>query len=255
MSTIPPQNQVIAGRWLDDRKPGASVEQGLANTLNLKLGDRLVFDIAGQMVEAPVTSLRKLEWGSMRVNFFVILNPSLMADMPQTWITAFRLPPQKTALINELTRDFPNLTVVDIGSVIKQVQDVVNQVITAVEFLFLFTLASGILVLYAALVGSQDERMREAGLLRALGATRRQLSQAQWIEFALLGGLAGMLAATGAAAIGWALATRVFDFEWIFSPVVWATGLIVGAACAFLGGWAGLRNVLNQPPLHTLREG
>ena len=227
---------------------------GLADTLNLTLGDRLTFDIAGQTVEAPVTSLRKLEWGSMRVNFFVILNPGSMTDMPQTWITAFRLPPEKTALVNELTRDFPNLTVVDIGSVIKQVQDVVDQVVTAVEFLFLFTLASGILVLYAALVGSQDERMREAGLLRALGATRRQLSQAQWIEFILVGGLAGMLAATGAAAIGWALATQVFEFEWIFSPLVWIAGLTAGAACAFIGGWVGLRNVLNQPPLRTLRE-
>jgi putative ABC transport system permease protein len=255
MRTIPAQNQVTAGRWFNDSKPEASVEVGLANTLNLKLGDRLTFDIAGQSIEAPVTSLRKLEWGSMRVNFFVILNPGALADMPQTWITAFRLPPEKTALVNELTRDFPNLTVVDIGSIIKQVQDVVDQVVSAVEFLFLFTLASGILVLYAALVGSQDERMREAGLLRALGATRRQLSQAQWIEFALLGGLAGMLAATGAAAIGWALATRVFDFEWVVSPVVWMAGLTIGAACAFIGGWAGLRNVLNQPPLRTLREG
>lgn len=254
MQSIPEQNKVIAGRWFANTKPEASVEAGLANTLNLKLGDRLTFDIAGQSVEAPVTSLRKLEWGSMRVNFFVILNPGAMTDTPQTWITAFRLPPEKTALVNELTRDFPNLTVVDIGSVIQQVQEVVDQVVTAVEFLFLFTLASGILVLYAALVGSQDERMREAGLLRALGATRRQLSQAQWIEFALLGGLAGTLAATGAAAIGWALATRVFDFEWIFSPVVWIAGLTVGAACAFIGGWVGLRNVLNQPPLRTLRE-
>lgn len=255
MLTIPPQNQVTAGRWYNDSKPEASVEEGLAKTLNLKLGDRLTFDIAGQPVEAPVTSLRKLEWGSMRVNFFVILSPGAVADMPQTWITAFHLPPKKTALSNELTRDFPNLTVVDIGSVIKQVQDVVDQVVTAVEFLFLFTLASGVLVLYAALVGSQEERMREAGLLRALGATRKQLSQAHWIEFALLGGLAGMLAATGAAIIGWVLATRVFDFEWIFSPVVWIAGLAVGSACAFIGGWVGLRNVLNQPPMRTLREG
>ena len=254
MLTIPPQNQVIAGRWYNDRKPEASVEEGLAKTLNLKLGDRLTFDIAGQPVEAPVTSLRKLEWGSMRVNFFVILSPGAVVDMPQTWITAFHLPQGKMALVNELTRDYPNLTVVDIGSVIKQVQDVVDQVVTAVEFLFLFTLASGILVLYAALVGSQDERMREAGLLRALGATRKQLSQAQWIEFALLGGLAGMLAATGAAIIGWTLATRVFEFDWVFSPVVWVAGLTAGAACAFIGGWVGLRNVLNQPPMRTLRE-
>jgi putative ABC transport system permease protein len=137
--------------------------------------------------------------------------------------------------------------------VIRQIQAVVDQVVTAVEFLFLFTLASGVLVLYAALAGSHDERSREAGLLRALGATRKQLSQAQWIEFVLVGGLSGLLAASGAAAVGWSLATFVFDFEWQFSPVVWLAGLVVGAACAVFGGWVGLRNVLNQPPLQTLR--
>lgn len=253
MRTVPPQNQIVAGRWYDDSKPEASVEEGLARTLNLKLGDRLRFDIGGQPVDTVITSLRKLEWGSMRVNFFVILNPKLVENMPQTWITAFHLPPAKARFVNELTRDFPNLTVVDIGSMIRQMQGVLDQVISAVEFLFLFTLASGVLVLYAALVGSQDERIRESGLLRALGATRTQLSQSQWIEFALVGSLAGVLAATGAAAVGWALARYVFNFEWSFSPVVWLAGLLVGSVCAFVGGWAGLRNVLNQPPLQTLR--
>jgi putative ABC transport system permease protein len=255
MRSLPPQNQVAAGRWFDDSRPEASVEEGLAKTLGLKLGDRLTFDIAGQQVQAAVTSLRKLEWGSMRVNFFVILNPALMADTPQTWITAVRVPPDNTGLASELIHDFPNLTVVDIGSLVRQIQDVIGQVITAVEFLFLFTLASGVLVLYAALLGSQDERMREAGLLRALGATRRQLSQAQWIEFGLIGGLAGLLAASGAAAVGWALAKFVFNFDWTFSPLVWVAGLAIGAACALAGGWLGLRNVLNQPPLRILREG
>ncbi len=254
MAQLPPQNQVTAGSWYADRGPEASVEEGLAKTLNLKLGDTLQFDIAGQMVAAPITSLRKLEWGSMRVNFFVILNPSLMQDMPQTWITAFHLPAGQSSFVNQLTSDFPNLTVVDIGSILKQVQDVIDQVVTAVEFLFLFTLAAGVLVLYAALMGSQDERTREAGLLRALGATRRQLSQSQWIEFALVGGLAGMLAATGAAAVGWALAKYVFKFEWMFDPMVWLVGLGIGIACAFVGGWVALRNVLSQPPLQTLRE-
>jgi putative ABC transport system permease protein len=254
MTTLPPQNQIAAGKWLDNRAPGASVEIGLAKTLNLKLGDHLHFDIGGPVVEAPITSLRKLEWGSMRVNFFVILNPALMADMPQTFITAFQLPPESAGLVNRLVRDFPNLTVVDIGSVVRQVQGVIDQVVRAVEFLFLFTLASGVLVLYAALVGSQDERIREAGLLRALGATRRQLSQAQWMEFLLVGSLAGLLAASGAAATGWALARYVFKFEWTFSPVVWLAGIVAGAACAFIGGWIGLRNVLRHPPLQTLRE-
>jgi putative ABC transport system permease protein len=254
MLSFPPQNKITAGRWYGDQRPEASVEEGLAKTLQLKLGDRLKFDIAGQTVEAPITSVRKLDWGSMRVNFFVILNPKSVADMPQTWITAFHLPESKSELGNELVRDFPNLTVVDIGSVLRQIQSVVGQVVAAVEFLFLFTLASGILVLYAALVASQDERMREAGLLRALGATRKQLSQAQWIEFALIGGLAGVLAATGAATVGWALAKYVFNFDWTFEPLVWLVGLAVGACCAFVGGWVGLRNVLNQPPLQTLRE-
>ncbi|HEX7635040.1 MAG TPA: FtsX-like permease family protein [Noviherbaspirillum sp.] len=255
MRTVPPQNRIVAGRWYDDSKPEASVEEGLAKTLNLKLGDRLRFDVAGQTVDATVTSLRKLEWGSMRVNFFVILNPRLLENMPQTWITAFHLPASKNAFANALTRDFPNLTMVDVGSVIRQLQGVLDQVIAAVEFLFLFTLVSGVLVLYAALVGSQDERIREAGLLRALGATRSQLSQAQRIEFVLVGALAGVLAASGAAAVGWTLARYVFNFEWTFSPFVWLAGLVAGALCAFAGGWVGLRNVLRQPPLQTLRGG
>ncbi len=255
MADLPAQNAIVAGRWYSDRMPEASVEAGLAKTLNLKLGDRLSFDIGGQTVAAPITSLRRLDWGSMQVNFFVIINPQTMRDMPQTWITAFHLPDAKRSLGDLLTRAFPNLTVVDIGSVLKQIQNVLDQVIRAVEFLFLFTLAAGALVLYAALISSQDERTREAALLRALGATRRQLLRAQWIEFALAGALAGWLAASGAAVIGWALAHYVFHFEWHFSPLVWLGGAAAGVACTFVGGWVGLRNVLNQPPLQSLREG
>ncbi|MES2755826.1 MAG: FtsX-like permease family protein [Pseudomonadota bacterium] len=257
MKDMQASNQIVAGKWYAD-KPGeaeASVEQGIAKTLRLKLGDTMRFDIAGTIVQARVTSLRKLEWGSMRANFFVIINPQAMKDTPQTFMTAFHLPPGGTSLTNALTREFPNLTVIDVSGIIAQLQEVLDQVVTAVEFLFLFTLASGVLVLYAALMGSQDERTRESGLLRALGATRRQLSQAQWIEFSLVGGLSGLLAASGAAALGWALATYQFKFEWTFSPVVWMAGVAVGVACAIAGGWLGLRNVLKQPPLQTLREG
>ncbi|MBS1169689.1 MAG: FtsX-like permease family protein [Burkholderiaceae bacterium] len=249
-----PYNDIVAGRWFDDTQPEASIEEGLAKLLGLKLGDQLAFDIAGQKVEAKITSLRRLEWGSMRVNFFVIINPQAMRDMPRSWITAIHLPASKAALEHELTRDFPNLTVIDTGSIIRQLQDVLEQVIAAVEFLFLFTLASGLLVLYAALLGSHDERIRESGLLRALGATRTQLRQAQWVELSLIGALSGLLAATGAAMTGWVLARFAFDFPWTFSPAVWLAGLAGGAACAVIGGWFGLRNVLNQPPLLTLRE-
>ena len=256
MKDMPETNEIVAGKWFSDA-PGvaeASVEQGIAKTLRLKLGDVMRFNIGGLDVDVKVTSLRKLEWGSMRANFFVIINPAAMASAAQTYMTAFHLPGDGAQLGNALSREFPNLTVIDVSGIIRQVQEVVDQVVVAVEFLFMFTLASGVLVLYAALMGSQDERTREAGLLRALGATRKQLSQAQWIEFSLVGALAGLLAATGAAALGWALATYQFKFPWTFSPTVWLAGVVVGALCAILGGWLGLRMVLRQPPLQTLRE-
>lgn len=257
MNDLPATNTVIAGAWYSNSETGeaeASVEEGLAKSLKLKLGDRMKFDIAGQQVSAKITSLRKLDWGSMRVNFFVVINPSAMQNMPHTWITAFRLPDDQQQFANQLTLEFPNLTVMDVGAILKQLQEVLDQVIRAVEFLFLFTLISGGLVLYAALLGSQDIRMREAALLRALGATRQQLSQAQWVEFLLIGGLAGLLAASGATAIGWVLATFAFKFAWVFSPAVLVVGIVIGALCALAGGWLGLRHVLNQPPLLSLRN-
>lgn len=257
MTDLPATNTVIAGEWYDDAQASeaqASVEEGLAKNLKLKLGDQMKFDIAGQHVTAKITSLRKLDWGSMRVNFFVVINPKAMQNMPHTWITAFRLPDDEKQFANKLTLEFPNLTVMDVGAILKQLQDVLDQVISAVEFLFLFTLISGVLVLYAALLGSQDVRMREAALLRALGATRQQLSQAQWVEFLLIGGLAGLLAASGASAIGWVLATYAFKFAWVFSPAVMVVGIVIGAFCALAGGWLGLRHVLNQPPLLSLRN-
>jgi putative ABC transport system permease protein len=256
MTGLPQQNKIIEGSWFTDGSstPEASVEQGLAKTLGLKLGDSLRFDVAGQTVDARITSLRKLDWGSMRVNFFVILNPSAVQLLPRSWITAFNLPPQKQALVNQLMHVYPNLTIVDVGSMLSQVQQAIDQVVAAVEFLFAFTLAAGVLVLVAAMLGSQQERMREAGILRALGATRTQLSRAQWIECLLLGAVAGAMAATGAALTGWGLARFVFDFAWSFSPLLWLVGIVAGAACSLAGGWVGLRTVLSQAPLQTLRE-
>jgi putative ABC transport system permease protein len=254
LTELPAHNTITEGRWFDAAQPEASVEQGLAKTLGLKLGDLLRFDVGGQSVDVKITSLRKLDWGSMRVNFFVILNPAAAQNLPATYITAFHLPATQQSLVNQLVRHYPNLTIVDVGSMVVQVQQVIDQVIAAVEFLFLFTLASGVMVLAAAMLISQNERAHEAGLLRALGATRRELSRAQWVECLLVGSAAGVLAASGASLVGWVLAHQVFEFEWQFSPLVWIVGLAAGIVCAFLGGWFGLRNVLSRPPIQTLRE-
>lgn len=253
-SQAPSHNRIVAGQWFRDGSDELSLEEGIARTLGLSLGDALTFDIAGQQVTARVTSLRKVNWDSMRANFFVIMPPSLLASQPKSFITAFHLPEERARFGVDLVRDFPNITVVDTSAVFRQVQAVLDQVIAAVEFLFVFTLAAGVLVLYAALASSRDERVREAGLLRALGASRRQLSNAQVAEMLCLGGLAGLLAAAGAAAIGWALARYAFEFDYSVTPWVFVLGVGGGAACALVGGWLGLRSVLRTPPLTTLRE-
>ena len=250
----PGHNRIVAGAWFRDGSDELSIEEGIAKTLGIKLGDEMTFDIAGQTVSARATSLRKVNWDSMRANFFVIMPPLLLADRPTSFISAFHLPESKSSTTGELLREFPNLTVIDTTAVFRQVQAVIDQVVAAVEFLFVFTLAAGVLVLYSALASSRDERVREAGLLRALGASRQQLSRAQLAELACIGGLAGLLAAVGASAIGWALARFAFEFDYTVSPWVFLLGVGGGIACALGGGYLGLRGVLKTPPLATLRE-
>jgi putative ABC transport system permease protein len=251
----PSHNRITAGAWFGGGASELSIEEGIAKTLGIKLGDEMTFDIAGQTVSARATSLRKVNWDSMRANFFVLMPPALLADKPASFITAFHLPQDKAALTGELVREFPNVTVIDTSAVFRQVQAVLDQVIAAVEFLFIFTLAAGVLVLYSALASSRDERIREAGLLRALGASRQQLSRAQLAELASIGALAGLLAAIGASAIGWALARFAFEFDYTVTPWVFVAGISGGALCALAGGYLGLRGVLQTPPLATLREG
>jgi putative ABC transport system permease protein len=250
----PAHNVITAGRWFAPDAAELSMEEGIAKTLNLSLDDELTFDIAGTSVTAKVTSFRKVNWDSMRANFFVLMPPRLLEKRPTSFMTAFHLAPAQAAVTGDLLRDFPNLTIVDMSAIFRQVQAVLDQVIAAVEFLFVFTLIAGVLVLYAALASSHDERVREAGLLRALGASRQQLARAQTAEMVCLGGLAGLLAAVGAAAIGWALARYAFEFDYAVSPWVFLMGIAGGAICALAGGWLGLRSVLKTPPLTTLRE-
>ena len=254
-SSLPAHNTVVQGTWFkQDAKAEISIEEGIAKTLGIKLGDTMRFDIAGVPAEGRVTSIRKLDWDSMRVNFFVIFPPATLETAAQSWISAFHVADDQAMLTNRLVQRFPNLTVVDTGAIFRQVQAIVDQVVQAVEFLFVFTLAAGVLVLYAALLSSRDERTREAALLRALGASRKQLTRAQLAEFAGIGLLAGVLAAGGATATGWVLATQAFDFPYSFGVMAWVLGIAGGVVLAVAGGWFGLRPVMNEPPLRTLRE-
>ena len=251
---MPAGNRLDAGRWLAPESHEISLETGLAETLGVKLGQRLTFDVAGQPVDVIVTSLRGVDWDTMRANFFAILSPAALENAPQSWITAFHLPTGQERLLPDLVHQFPNLTVFDVGTILKQLQTVLDQVSQAVQLLFVFTLAAGVLVLAAALTATRDERTREAALLRALGATRRQLARAQRLELLAVGGLAGLLGAAGASAVAWVLSRYVFDFGVSFTLWPWLVGLVAGMAGAWAGGALALRGVLRTPPLITLRE-
>ena len=260
----PDASAIVAGRWIEGEKGAISVEQGLAETLGLKLGDALTFDMGGQLSTANVTSLRKVDWGSLRVNFFVMYPVATVPDVPVSFISAFRAPDAAAApapgqarppsFDNQLVRQFPNITNVDMTSTLGQVQRVLDQVIRAVEFLFGFTLAAGLVVLFAAITATREERAREFAIMRAVGARASLLRQVQRAELAGVGLLAGFLASIAALAVGWALARYVFDFSWTGSWTVPLLGSLAGAVLALAAGWWGLRSVLNTPVVETLRR-
>ncbi len=249
----PPHNQLVAGRWTPGEKDAISLEEGIAQTLGLKLGDRLRFDIGGVQNEARITSLRKVDWGSMRANFFAMYPVDHLEGVAVTYLAAYRAP-TTAGFDNALVRQFPNITSVDMGATLAQVQGVLDQVIRAVEFLFGFTLAAGLVVLFAAVTATREERAREFAIMRALGARASLLRQVQRAELAGVGLLAGFLASCVAVAVGWALARYVFDFSWTASPWVPLLGALAGAVLALLAGWWGLRAVLNTPVVDTLRR-
>lgn len=252
-SELPESNRLVAGRWLDLNANEVSLESGVAETLGVALGDELGFDLAGEQVVVKVTSLRMVKWDSFDVNFFALMSPVALADAPTSYLTAFFLPPDRSTLIQTLVRDFPNLTAFDVGAMLSQVKFILNQVVQAVQTLFLFTIAAGVLVLAAAFFSTRDERMREVAILRMLGANSRQLSVAMTVELVLIGGLSGVLASLGASTIAWVLAEQVIDitFGWPVWP--WLLGVVAGVAAALLAGSLALRGVLKTPPLLSLR--
>ena len=256
-AVLPPHNEVVAGRWVADEANAVSVEEGLAETLGLKLGDTLRFDIGGASAEGRITSLRKVDWSSMRVNFFVMFPTTAMADVPLSYIAAFRAPEgtkQSAGFDNALSREFPNITNIDVSASIAQIQRVLDQVVRAVEFLFGFTLAAGLVVLFAAVTATREARSREFAVMRALGASGKLLAQVQRAELLGVGALAGVLASAAAMAVGWALARYVFEFSWNASPWVPLVGGAAGAVLALAAGWWGLREVLTRPVVQTLRQ-
>jgi putative ABC transport system permease protein len=252
-ATLPSNNLIVKGQWAAEEAGAISLEEGIATTLGLKIGDTLRFDIGGFQNESRISSLRKVDWSSMRANFFAMYPVSQLSDVPVTYMGAFRAPPTK-GFDNALVRAFPNVTNVDMSNTINQVQRVLDQVIRAVEFLFGFTLAAGLVVLFAAVTATREERAKEFAVMRAVGAQSKLLRQVQRAELAGVGLLAGFLASVVAAAVGWALARYVFEFAWTVQWWVPLAGALAGAVLALSAGWWGLREILQRPVVETLRR-
>jgi putative ABC transport system permease protein len=250
-------NRIVAGRWWAPsgaRRDQWSVERGLAETLGIRMGDTLHFDVAGAAVSGTVTSLRSVDWDSFNVNFFVAAPPGLLEGYPATYVTSLHVPRDEVALLNALVKRFPNVVLIDVAQALAQVQRMMGHAARAVQFVFLFTLIAGLAVLYAAIASTQDERLYQATIMRTLGASRAQINRAHLAEFTAIGAAAGFVAACGATGLGFFLAKRFLHLDYAPDPVVWLIGIAGGTLGVALAGYLGTRRVLDAPPLKVLRE-
>ena len=254
--TFGSDNILVSGQyWTSTQQDGLemSVEEDFAATLNWKLGDVVQFDIAGTPLEAKITSLRKVEWESFKPNFFVVISPGGLTGLSASYISAMHVPKIKQVAMDNLVRQYPNLSVVDIDAVLKQVRSTIDQVSRVVEAVFYFSLFAGILVLIAAVQSSQDERMQEAGIMRVLGASKKQLRLAQITEFASLGLLAGFVASLAASILASVIANQVFGLPWSVNFNLIIYGVLAGTSLALIAGLWATRRVTQVPPVETLR--
>jgi len=255
---FPTDNRLIEGQWwtekaLKNQAPQVSVESRLAESLQIKLGDLLTFNIGGVERQAAVTSLREVDWDNLKPNFYMIFSPGSVSDLPTTYLTSFFLPPGNDRELVALARAFPAITLLQVDAILEQLRSILAQVTLAVQFVLLFVLAAGLSVLFAGLQSTLDERLRQGALLRTLGAERRLMIRTRWAEFGMLGAASGLLAAVGCEIISALLYTYAFDLTW--QPHPWLLTLpLIGALVVGIAGVLGTRRSLNASPLTVLRE-
>ncbi|HMH87696.1 MAG TPA: FtsX-like permease family protein, partial [Steroidobacteraceae bacterium] len=250
-------NQLMAGRWwtaADAGKPLVSISTEYADALHLQIGDKLSLDVAGEPLTVEVASIRKVRWDSFRPNFFLVFPPGLLDGAAGTYMTSLFLTAAQRPSLADLVRQFPTISVFDVDAILKQIRDIMDRASLAMQYVFLFTLAAGVVVLLAAVQSTRDERRYESAMLRTLGASRGTVLQGVAAEFSALGFLSGTLAAFGATGVGWILALRVFSLEYTLDPWVWVTGLVCGTVLVGLSGTLATRSVVNTPPIVTLRD-
>lgn len=250
---FPESNQLLAGRWFDAQTQGLSIEKSIGETLGFQLGDSLTFDIAGQRFTETITSVREVRWDSMQPNFFVVAAPGLLVDKPYTLITSLHVPATQPELIPQMIRQFPSITAIDTSAVLGQIRSLVEQATLAVQGVFAFTLVTGLLVLWSALQAQRPERQRELAVLKSLGASSQLLRQRIWLEFVLLGGLAGALAGSLTMLATNLLGFYMFDLAVSINPWLIILGAVLGAGLVASAAWLNLRSLLRVAPMVLLK--
>ncbi len=254
---LPETNRITAGQWWGADYSGApqgSLDERMARRLGVGVGDSLGLNIGGEDLEVSITSLRTIEWDSMRPNFYLMLSPGEAEKLPQTIVAAVFVPPDQRLVLNQFVRAFPGVTVFDLEVIMGQVRLVIERASLSVQYVFLFTLLAGVIVLLAAIQATRDERRFESALLHTLGCQRSKILQGIAVEFTALGCLAGGLAAFGAMMVGWVLAEQVFELDYTLNMYLWPIGLVLGAAVVGLTGTWATRKAVTEPPVAVLRE-
>ena len=254
-ATLSEDNEIVQGQWWDPNTTESlvSIEEDLLDEIGLAIGDEITYAIGGESLTVRIASERRVNWESFRPNFFMVVNPGQIEQFAHTYITSMIVAQENSTTMLDLIRQFPSISVIDIGAVLNQVRTAMDRAAAAVQYVFLFTLAAGVMVLLAAIQATRDERLFESAVLRTLGAKRSVILKGVAAEFTALGLLAGVLAAVGAISIAWAVASQLFDLEFIPDPVLGILGVVLGAAIVGVSGTLAVRSVINTSPVTVLR--
>lgn len=253
---LSPSNELVDGQWWPPDYAGpplASIEEDVAKEGGFAIGDTLTYVVAGQEVEMTIASTRRVNWDSFQPNFFLVVSPHALENMPTTYIASMRIEAEQQAVLVSLVRSHPSISVIDLDAILEQVRSIIEKAALAVQAVFLFTLAAGIAVLFAAVQSTIDERRFESAMLRALGARRRTVLSGVLAEFAALGLAAGLLASAGASALAAVAAVQLFELPYTFDPLLWAAGLSAGVIVVCASGLVAARSAIEAPPIEVLR--
>ena len=251
---LPSDNKTMAGEWNPSLYGQVSIEQKLAKSLKIKLGDQLTFTIGSQQQLATVSHIRSVQWDTMKPNFYMVFSPETLASYATTYITSFYIADENKNMLNALVKKYPSITVLEVDAMLKQFKTILTQLTAAINYLLYFALLAGFTVLFAAVNSSLDSRIYEGALMRTLGANRSLLTKAHLIEFSLLGLISGLIAVFIAELLLYVIYTYILHLDYQINSLLWLCLPIISTFCIALAGFFGVRNVVNKSPMLVIRE-